>query len=60
MKNNKNIPNDATPVTNKLKEDDILRCVDCNLICSLILNYKEGISYILNMNVKMAIKIIYY
>ena len=31
---------------NKLTEDDILRCIDCNLICSLELNYKEWIPYI--------------
>ena len=35
-----NRPNEAAPVIDKL--DDIPRCPDCNLICSLKLNYKEG------------------
>ena len=26
----------------KLLQDDITRCVECNLICLLKLNYKEG------------------
>ena len=35
-----NTPNEAPPVIYKL--DDIPRCPDCNLICSLKLNYIEG------------------
>ena len=34
------IPNEAAPIINKLNPDDIPRCIDCNLICSLQLNYK--------------------
>ncbi len=41
-----NIPNEAPPVINNLTPDDIPRCPNCNLICSLILNYKDGIPYI--------------
>ena len=41
-----NIPNEAAPILNKLNPDDIPRCIDCNLICSLQLNYKDGIPYI--------------
>ena len=36
------IPNEAAPIINKLNEDDIPRCIDCNLICSLQLNYNDG------------------
>ena len=36
------IPNEAAPIINKLSEDDIPRCIDCNLICSLQLNYNDG------------------
>ena len=39
-----NVPNEAAPVIYKL--NDIPRCLDCNLICSLKLNYKEGNSMI--------------
>ena len=39
-----NTPNEAAPVIDKL--DDIPRCPNCNLICSLKLNYKEGNSMI--------------
>ena len=46
MEKIKNTPNEAPPVINKLTEENILRCIDCNLICSLELNYKEGIPYI--------------
>ena len=35
-----NTPNEAPPVIYKL--DDIPRCPDCNLICSLKLNYEDG------------------
>ena len=35
-------PNEAAPIINKLNEDDIPRCIDCNLICSLQLNYNDG------------------
>ena len=28
------IPNEATPILNKLSQDDISRCINCNLICS--------------------------
>ena len=41
-----NIPNEAAPILNKLNPDDIPRCIDCNLICLLELNYKDGIPYI--------------
>ena len=30
----------------KLLQDDITRCVECNLICLLKLNYKEGKPFI--------------
>ena len=40
MEKMNNIANEAAPVINKL--DDIARCPNCNLICSLKLNYKEG------------------
>ena len=33
-------------IINKLTIDDISRCPDCNLICSLQLNYKEQIHFI--------------
>ena len=36
--------NEASPVIYKL--NDIPRCPNCNLICSLKLNYKEGNSMI--------------
>ena len=36
------IPNEAAPIINKLNPDDIPRCIDCNLICSLQLNYNDG------------------
>ena len=39
-----NTPNEAAPVIDKL--DDIPRCPNCNLICYLKLNYKEGNSMI--------------
>ena len=42
MEKIKNTPNEAAPVINKLSADDIPRCPDCNLICSLQLNYNEG------------------
>ena len=42
----KNIQNEAPPIINKLTPDDIPRCPNCNLICSLQLNYKEGQSMI--------------
>ena len=42
MKNIKNIVNEAAPILNKLTLDDITRCPNCNLICSLKLNYQEG------------------
>ena len=35
-------PNEAAPILNKLNPDDIPRCIDCNLICSLQLNYNDG------------------
>ena len=53
-----NISNEAAPVINKL--DDIARCPNCNLICSLKLNYKEGnpINLVFQMkNVKIVKKI---
>ena len=40
MKKMNNRTNEAAPVIDKL--DDIPRCPNCNLICSLKLNYKEG------------------
>jgi len=40
------ILNEAAPILNKLNPDDIPRCIECNLICSLELNYKEGKPYI--------------
>ena len=40
------IPNEAAPIINKLNPDDIPRCIECNLICSLELNYKDGNPYI--------------
>ena len=46
MEKIKNNPNEAAPVINKLTPDNIPRCIDCNLICSLQLNYKEGIPII--------------
>ncbi len=46
MEKIKNNPNEAAPVINKLTPDNITRCIDCNLICSLQLNYKEGIPII--------------
>ena len=39
-----NIPNEAPPVINN--QDNITRCIECNLICSLKLNYKEGKPFI--------------
>ena len=39
-----NRPNEAALIIDKL--DDIPRCPDCNLICSLEFNYKEGNSMI--------------
>ena len=36
------ILNEAAPILNKLNPDDIPRCIDCNLICSLQLNYNDG------------------
>ncbi len=30
-----NSPNEAAPIKNKLSQDDITRCINCNLICSL-------------------------
>ena len=36
------IPNEDAPIINKINEDDIPRCIDCNLICSLQLNYNDG------------------
>ena len=44
MEKMNNRPNEAAPVIDKL--DDISRCPNCNLICSLKLNYKEGNSMI--------------
>jgi len=41
-----NFSNDAAPIIYKITPDDIPRCVDCNLICSLQLNYKKGIPII--------------
>ena len=35
-------PNETAPILNKLNPDDIPRCIDCNLICSLQLNYNDG------------------
>ena len=42
MEKIENIPNEAAPIISKLDPDDISRCVNCNLICSLKLNYKEA------------------
>jgi hypothetical protein len=42
MEKIKNTPNEAAPTINKFSADDIPRCPDCNLICSLQLNYNEG------------------
>ena len=39
-----NIRNEAPPVI--YNQDDITRCVECNLICLLKLNYKEGRPFI--------------
>ncbi len=42
MEKIENIPNEAAPIISKLDPDDISRCANCNLICSLKLNYKEA------------------
>ena len=42
MEKIKNTPNEAAPIINNFSADDIPRCPDCNLICSLQLNYNEG------------------
>ena len=42
MEKIKNIPNEAIPFINKLTPHDITRYSNCNLICLLKLNYKEG------------------
>ena len=42
MENITNVPNEAAPILNKLTPDDVARCPNCNLICSLKLNFKEG------------------
>ena len=39
-----NIRNEAPPVI--YNQDDITRCIECNLICLLKLNYKEGRPFI--------------
>ncbi len=39
-----NIRNETPPVI--YNQDDITRCVECNLICLLKLNYKEGRPFI--------------
>ena len=39
-----NVPNEAAPII--YKSHDIARCPNCNLICSLEINYKEGNSMI--------------
>ena len=44
MEKMNNTPNEAAPIIDKL--EDIPRCPDCNLICSLKLNYKKGNSMI--------------
>ncbi len=44
MENINNIRNEAPPVI--YNQDDITRCVECNLICLLKLNYKEGRPFI--------------
>ena len=44
MENINNIRNEAPPVI--YNQDDITRCVECNLICLLKLNYKEGKPFI--------------
>ena len=44
MEKMNNRPNEAAPIIYKL--DDISRCPNFNLICSLELNYKEGNSMI--------------
>ncbi len=41
MEKIENIPNEAAPIISKLEPDDISRCVNCNLICSLKLNNKD-------------------
>ena len=46
MKKINNFSNDAAPIIYKITPDDIPRCIDCNLICSLQLNYKKGIPII--------------
>ncbi len=57
MENINNIRNEAPPVI--YNQDDITRCVECNLICSLKLNIKKEI-HTLIMNVKMVIMEIFY
>ena len=42
MKNIENIQNERPSIINKLTPDDIPRCLKCNLICSLKLNYLNG------------------
>ena len=44
MEKTNNIRNEAPPVI--YNQDDITRCVECNLICLLKLNYKEGKPFI--------------
>ena len=43
-------PNEAAPIINKLSPDDITRCINCNLICSLQLKYNEGIPIMNKLN----------
>ena len=47
MEKIENIPNEAAPIISKLDPDDISRCVNCNLICSLKLYY-EGFQSMIN------------
>ena len=42
MEKMNNTPNEAAPTIYNFNPNDIPRCPDCNLICSLKLNYKEG------------------
>ena len=46
MKKINNLPNEVPSVINKFNNEDILRCVECNLIYLLKLKYIEGKTYI--------------
>ena len=46
MKKINHLPNEVPPVINKFNNEDILRCVECDLICLLKLKYIEGKTYI--------------